>query len=150
MPTGIFNPFAPKKKKKDKFRSPLSKVPVAESGIIQQPSVTLDGDSYSIKFTGTTQPKDIALKLVKLLLDVNIKYSDILTHNGINVYPTGTKLTPDVKEMVLSNSEGILKVFVGDPPHSEVPVYRRIAYTLRNLPIQDILEKHQASLIERG
>jgi len=146
-PKGIFNPFAPKKKKKPTIQDFEERK--TESGIVMEPSVTFDGDSYSLKFEGITDLKEATARLTSLLYDVSRVHGATLTANGIVVKP-GEPQPPMKDEMALAGPNYGLTVYVGNPPHTEDMAYRRIAYTLKKLAINGVLAKYKATVSERG
>ena len=146
-PTGIFNPFEPPKKKKPSIRSLEERR--TESGILVKPSVTLDGDSYILKFEGVNNVDQAVEVLTNLLYDVNKDHEALLDANGIGVF-VGNGKQPELDEMMLVGPKYTIMIYVGEPPHEEVIAYRRIAYTLKKLPIGMILKRYKATLSERG
>jgi hypothetical protein len=147
-PTGIFNPFAPKKKKKSNIKKLDERR--TESGTLVEPAVTFDGDRYILKFQGITDIPEAVDRLSKLLYDVNKAHESLMLANGITISPANTG-KPAEDEMTLHGPTCDVTVYVGDPPHEdEVPVYRRIAYTLYKLPIGPLLKKYRATVSERG
>lgn len=147
LPTGIFNPYTPKKKKKPPIQALDNRK--TESGIIIEPSVTFDGDSYRLKFEGIKNVQQATERLTQLLNEVAKHHEPTLDLNGISVF-LGVAPTPQPDEMSLIGPQYSITVYVGEPPHTEDLAYRRIAYTLKKLPIANLLAKYRATVNERG
>jgi len=146
-PKGIFNPFAPPKKKKPGIQ-PLDKRKT-EAGNLIEPVVTFDGDRYILKFEGIANVSTATERLTNLLQEVNKIHEADLDANGIYV-KSSNGVTPEKDEMTLKGPQCTVTVYVGDPPHTEVMAYRRIAFILKKLPIKNILTKYKATVSERG
>ena len=147
MPQGIFNPFAPPKKKKPNIQTFEERR--TESGVIIEPAVTFDGDSYVLKFEGTSDVKQAVEKLTNLLYAVNKIHGTALETNGV-IVTQDMSPQPKEDEMSLTGPKCSIVVYVGEPPHKEVFAYRRIAHALKKLPIDEILTQHKATVSERG
>lgn len=147
LPQGIFNPYAPPKKKKPQIQA-LDKRKT-ESGVIVEPSVTFDGDSYRLKFEGINNIDQAKERLTHLLHEVSKEHGVMLSTNGITVME-GNPTPPQADEMSLKGPKFSIIVYVGEPPHTEDMAYRRIAYTLKKLSVPRILAKYKATVNERG
>ncbi len=148
VPAGIFNPFKPKPKKKQGIQALDQRK--TESGILIEPAVTFDGDSYVLKFDGITNVPEAVERLTELLRTVNIEHQDTLHLNGIAVIDHPNSPDPNASDMILKGPKCTISVYVGEPPHTEVMAYRRIAFVLKKLSIGPILKKYRATVNERG
>lgn len=147
LPAGIFNPYAPKKKKKPALQALEDRK--AESGVLIEPSVTFDGDSYRLRFEGIKNVQQAIERLTLLLGEVSKQHEVTLSINGISVFK-GKPPVPQHDEMALEGPQFSIVVYVGKPPHTEDMAYRRIAYTLKKLSIANLLAKYRATVNERG
>jgi hypothetical protein len=141
---GIFNPFVTKKPQKKNPKSSIEQIN-EEEGIIVPSTVTLDGDSYGITFKGVDTPEDAAERLVGLIYEVSLQHKEELNRHGVSA---GEPTKDD--EVALHANDKHISVYIEDNVQDEVPVYRRIAHALLQLPIQKILRAHAAQIYERG
>jgi len=105
--------------------------------------ISLDGDSYALRFASATM-ENIKERLYALLYEVNQKHALFLQDNGIRV---AEHLEPKSGELLLKTKDGDISIFSKED--NEVVAFRRIAYTLSQLSIPDILKKHNVKIIER-
>ena len=148
-PEGIFNPFKKEEDAKQDFVSIFENEPLdIESNLRRKiPSITLDGDTYALKFNYANL--EIAKeRLFELLYTVNKQHSDYLKQNGIRISLEPLKHTPET--VTLETKEGTIQVYIReDFRGDESVVFRRIAYVLKRLPIKKILDEYHVQVIER-
>ncbi len=150
-PNGIFDPFKKEEEEvpKQDFISVFEKEPLdTESNLRhEKPSVTLDGDTYALKFDYADL--EIAKeRLIKLFYAVNKQHPGVLSQNGIFVSTDTLDSRPD--SLQFTNEHGTVQVYIGDDfPGDESTVFRRLAHVLRRLPVKQILDEYHVQVIER-
>jgi hypothetical protein len=152
MATGIHNPFKDpvKKVKKPEF-TPNFDSDDSERVAPPPPTIILDGESYGIEIVGVTTPFDAGKKLLEMLYSLDEHQKRKLRQQGVNVLPIGAdvpdKLPLGQLMLVIGGKAIIVDV---DPSYvNETPVYRRIAYAVLGLGINDTLKRHNMRVFTR-
>ena len=151
MAKGIFNPFkAPDPPKKPFVSSTDPLHPLnTEYNAPTKGTIRLDGDSYVLQFNNIDleELRDRLEALIKDIIRAN--HTDRLAYEGVSFhdYPDVPVLTDG--QLRLKTPTGHLVIYAGEHG-KEVDCFRRLAYALYNLPIKDILDKHNAKVYKRG
>ena len=147
MATGVHNPFGPtpkKVRKRDKHE--LGDLDTESHLGAKPPTVSLDGINYVITFIGTDKVEDVGNKLISLLYDVAKVHAPQLAKRGIHV---GLRITKD-DERALTYKGRQITIYAPEDTSREEVIYSRIAHALLGLPIKNILDKHQVTLMPRS
>jgi len=150
--SGIFNPFKkPGKPKQDYVSSTDPKNP-RDTEYTEMPkgSIRLDGDSYVLQINNVTL-EELTLRLELLLQAVSNIHSKELQTAGVFFYSKPYKPTLQDDQLLLETPNGYIVIYAQlEESRKEVDCYRRLAYALYSLPIQNILVKHNAKVYKRG
>jgi len=156
MPKGVFNPYRPKKPKKD-FRSPTdNRNPYdTEFGEPVSGNIKLDGDSHILELK-QLEIEDIPSRLGDLIDDVIKSHRDVLLRHGIELVPADRYAQIAQNTVCLPTPKGYITAQLQNEtaesmnkPKVEVEVFRRLAHALREVP-REILKKHKARIIVRA
>ena len=149
MARGVFNPFykAPPKKDRPSIYDTDPADTEAEIGIIPI-RTRLNGSKYAIEFIGI-EYEDLNKELLLFMLSVNKKYKDTLQRHGVKVSGPNEIPAVSAEEMTLKDELGYLTVYVGEEKE-ENAVFNRLGYALTQLPIRDILDKHNVKIVVKG
>lgn len=145
-PPGIHNKYV-----KDKPHVPnQNEIIDTESNLVDKPAITLDGDSYAIKFHDATM-ETIKDRLFDLLYDVKTEHWRAMETHGVQVYKTEAEINAELSTggSTLKTEKGYISVRTETRTPKEEELFRVMAYVLLQLPVDKILEKHQVELISR-
>lgn len=144
-PPGIHNKYEPKKAdpppgliERDTFDT--------EGTLHSPPTVTLDGDSYALRFMVATLDT-VRDRLFDLLYDVNNTCGSQLNDLGVSI--SEEEDAPCTYEMSLKLKTTKGWVIVRTDTANEVEAFRRIGYALASLPVHKITAEHKVKVIER-
>lgn len=156
-PKGIFDPFGPpqvpQEKPPERSVGNFDMTAAEEVGQTEpETNVRLDGGSYILELRDLEVDK-VPERLGQLVKDVIEKHPEHMLQQGIQLLPRGSTFDTEEQDLILPTPVGYLVVYVGELDDDEQPedaAYRRIAYSLLHLPINDILDQHQARVIVRS
>lgn len=150
MPSGIFNPFKKQEKPKQNYVGATDPKNPRDTEYADPPKSTirLDGDSYVLQLN-EVELEEVNARLEALLRDVAKEHSNVLSDAGVSFHTKPQIPELRTGEMRLETPAGFIVVYAGEGG-KEVDCFRRLAYALYGLPINELLARHKARVYKRG